>query len=409
MFNPEDFGKGELDTFFAPEDYKPEDFGTLFDPGEFNPGDFGKFAAVGDHFDQFFGERGDEAVAATQFFGDFKPGEFQGFAPDQLLDQVHSLDFQGFQELEKDVVFDLFNDGLAGQEFDLQGDQWAGAFSRFDAEDIRSFDHDFIAGAVHDFAPEDFLGIPDDQAFAMFETTFFGPGPGPAFDGGPVGPGGPPGGPVFDPGFFEERLDEFEGQLVGFLGAMGPEHFDKIEDGKMVDMFGRIDFTAPYFDRTVLGGEDLGGIFGSLEHESLAAMGQDQIMGAIGGLAPSDFKGWDPTAAFGVFENIDFEQSVGMEHMGGLVGAMGLDQFHNIEGDKLVGLFDSFAFGGPGFDLDGSGMDRDDIAGMMGAMGGEHMAELGHEGIVGAIQHLDAKAMGAWAGGTAFDVFSTLG
>ena len=54
-------------------------------------------------------------------------------------------------------------------------------------------------------------------------------------------------------------------------------------------------------------------------------------------------------------------------------------------------------------------MDRDDIAGMMGAMDLEHMMELGNEGMIGALQHLDDKAMGAWDGGTAFDVFTTIG
>jgi hypothetical protein len=98
-----------------------------------------------------------------------------------------------------------------------------------------------------------------------------------------------------------------------------------------------------------------------------------------------------------------------MEHMGGLVGAMGPEQFQHMEGGQLLGLFDTVAFGGEDFDLAASGMDRDDIAGMMGAMDFQHMAELGNEGMIGALQHLDDKAMGAWDGGTAFDVFSTFG
>ncbi len=413
FFLGEDFQPGDFDQLFNPDEFRPEEFGSFFDFDDFKPGDFGEFATVGDnyvdfggHFDQFWGERDDEARAATDFFGEFNPGDFQDFDIGTLLDQVYDLDFQGFQELDKDVVFELFNDGLSGQEFDLRGDQWAGAFSRFDVEDILAFDHDFIAGAVHDFAPEDFLGIPDDQAFAMFQATFFdGPLPGAATKGGPEV--GPP--PPFNPIYFEDRLNEFEGQIGGFLGAMGPEHFGEIEDGQLVDLFARIDFSAPDFDRTILGGEDLGGIFASLEYESLAAMGQDQIMDAIGGLNAGDFRSWDPGAAYNVFENIDFELSKGMEHMGGLVGAMGPDQFQNIEGDKLLGLFDSFAFGGPEFDLATSGMDQDDIAAMIGAMDGQHLVELGDASIIGALQHLDGKAMGAWAGGTAFDIFSTIG
>ena len=435
-FRPDEF-KGDFGDFFVGQDFQPGAFDQLFDPGEFRsdefgsffvvddfkPGDFGEFAAVGDtfvdfggHFDQFWGERGVDAEQATDFFNGFQPGDFNFVPPEDLISELYNLDYQGFQSMDSNFVADLFQNGLKGQELDLRGDQWAGAFSKFDVEDIRGFDQDFIAGAVHDFAPEDFLGIPDDQAFAMFEATFLGgPPPGAPFEGEPLPDGtftgGPAGGPspFFDPGFFEQRLDEFQGQISGFLGAMGPENFDKIEDGQLVDMFGRIDFAAPDFDRTILGGQDLGGIFGSLEHESIAAMGRDQIFGAIGGLGVNDFKGWDPSAAFNVFDTIGFDQATGMENMGGLIGAMGPDQFQNMEGGQLLGLFDTFAFGGAEFDLAASGMDRDDIAGMMGAMDFGQMAELGNEGMIGALQHLDDKAMGAWDGGTAFDVFSSLG
>ncbi len=408
-----DFKPGEFDGLFNPGEFRPEEFGSFFAFEDFKPGDFGDFATVGDsyidfggHFDQFWGERSEDAQFATDFFASFDPGNFGFVPPEDLLGELQNLDYQGFQNLDSSFVADLFNEGLAGQEFDLRGDQWAGAFSKFDVEDIRGFDRDFIAGAIHDFAPEDFLGIPDDQAFAMFQATFFsGPPPGGALKDGPEV--GPP--PPFNPVFFEDRLDEFAGQIGGFLGAMGAEYFGDIEDSQLVDMFSRIDFSAPDFDRTILGGDDLGGIFGSLDYESLADMGKDQIMGAIGGLDPSDFRDWDPSAAFNVFANIDFEASVGLAHMGGLIGAMGPDQFGNIDGDQLVGLFDSFAFGGPGFDLAGSGMDRDDIVGMIGAMDFQNMADLGGDGIVGALQLLDDKAMDAWGSSTAFDVFSTIG
>ena len=414
FFIGDDFQSGAFDDLFNPDEFRPDEFGSFFVFDDFQPGDFGEFATVGDtyvdfggHFDQFWGERTDEAQFASDFFAGFDPGEF-GFAPpEELLGELGNLDYQGFQDLDSSFVTDLFNDGLAGQDIDLRGDQWAGAFSKFDVDDIRGFDQDFVAGAVIEFAPEDFLGIPDDQAFAMFQATFFGaPPPGEPFEGGSEGELPPP---SFDPEFFDQRLDEFEGQIGGFLGAMGPEHFGDIGDGQLVDMFGRVDFAAPDFDRTVLGGDDLGGIFGSLDVGSFADMGQDQIMGAIGGLSANDFKDWDPGAAFNVFDNIDFDQSVGMEHMGGLVGAMGPDQFQNIEGGQLVGLFDSFAFGGPDFVLDGSGMDRDDIAGMIGDMDFQNMSDLGGDGIVGALGQLDGISMGAWEGNTAFDVFSTIG
>ena len=424
FFLGEDFQDGAFDELFDPGEFRPDEFGSFFEADTFKPGDFGEFAAVGGqfvdfggHFDQFWGERGEGAEQAGQFFDSLAPGEFGFIPPEDLVGELHNLDYQGFQNMESGFVADLFHNGVAGQQFDLRGDQWAGAFSQLDVADIKGFDQDFITGAVADFAPKDFLGIPDDQAFAMFEATFFnGPALGGPFDGEPLpdgsfigGPAGgaPNGPPLFDPVFFEQRLGEFEGQLGGFLGAMGPENFDKIEDRQLVDMFGRIDFTAPDFDRTVLGGEDLGGIFRSLDRDSFRDMGKDQIFGAIGDLGVADFKAWDPGAAFNVFDNIEFDQALGMKHMGGLVGAMGPDQFQNIGGDKLVGMFGAFSFGGPGFDLTTSGMNQDDIAGMMGAMDFQHLTELGSEGLTGALQHLDDKAMGAWDGRAAFDIFRT--
>jgi|GEM_PF-2074049 hypothetical protein len=421
FFIGDDFQPGAFDNLFDPGEFRPDEFGSFFAVDEFKPGDFGEFAAVGDnfidfggHFEQFWGDRDEGAEQASNFFDGIAPGEFGFIPPEDLVGELQNMDYQGFQNMDSNFVADLFQNGVGGQDLDLRGDQWAGAFSKFDVEDIQGFDQYFISGAVHDFAPQDFLGIPDDQAFAMFEAIFLDrPPQGAPLEGEPLPDGsfigGPAGGAPFDPGAFGLRLDEFEGQIGGFLGAMGPENFDKIEDGQLVDMFGRIDFLAEDFDPTVLGGEDLGGIFGALDHGSFADMGKDQIMGAIGGLGAKDFKDWDPGAAFNVFDNIDFEQAVGMEHMGGLVGAMGPNEFHNIEGDQLLGLFDSFAFGGAEFDLGTSGMDRDDIAGMMGAMDLDHMSELGSEGMIGALQHLDDKAMGAWDGGTAFNVFNSFG
>lgn len=294
--DPEFFPDGNFHDLFNPGDFAPDafadtfrtdEFGSFFAVDEFKPRDFGEFAAVGDdfvdfggHFDQFWGDRGEGAEQANNFFDGIAPGEL-GFIPlEDLVGELHNMDYQGFQDMDSGFVADLFQNGVEGQELDLRGDQWAGAFSKFEVEDIQGFDQDFISGAVHDFAPEDFLGISGDQAFAMFEATFLGGSPeGVPFEGEPLPDGsfigGPAGGVPFDPGAFDLRLDEFEGQIGGFLGAMGPENFDKIEDGQLVDMFGRIDFLAEDFDPTILGGEDPGGIFGSLDHGSFADMGKD--------------------------------------------------------------------------------------------------------------------------------------
>ena len=404
FFQGGDFQSGEFEQFFDPGYYNPEEFGTYFDFEEFIPGDFGTYAAIGGeyidfggYFDQFFGEQSEEALAAAQFFGELTVGDY-GFIPsEELLGQLDALDYQGFQSLDADFVYDLFQNGLAGQEFDLQGEQWAGAFSQFNVDEIHNFDQDFLGGAVHDFAPEDFIGIPDDQAFALFESTFFGG----YFDGGPP--------PDFDPSAFEEKLDEFGAQLSGFLGAFGQEHYQQLEDGQLVDIFTRIDFTAEDFDSNVLGGDNLGGIFGALDYESFAGLDDEQILDAIGIMEAKDFGAWDPAAAYNVFDNIAFGQVVEFEYLDALVGAMGLEQFEDLDDEKLVDLITTFAFGGPDFDLTASALDGADIAGLIGSLDGDHLGELGGDGILEAIQHLEDKDLTAWAGATAFDVFSTIG
>ena len=415
FFQGGDFGTGEFEQFFDPESFRPDEFGTFFQFEAFNPGDFGNFAAIGEqfidfggHFDQFFGERSENAFAATDYFSGITPGDFNFIRPEDLLGELHNLDYQGFQSLDSGFVADLFREGVSGEEFDLRGDQWAGAFSRFDVEDIRSFDHDFIADAVHNFAPGDFLGIPDDQAFAMFQATFFG-GPLPGAIVKDSSAEGLPPPPPFNPIYFEDRLDEFHGQIGGFLGAMGPDYFGEIEDGQLVDMFSRIDFSGPDFDRTVLGGDDLGGIFGALDYESFAGLTDEHILDAIGFLEAKDFGAWDPEAAYNVFDNIAFGQLVEFEHLDGLVGAIGFEQIANLDDEKLVDLIGTFAFGGPDFDLAASALDGADIAGLIGALDGDHLGELGGVGILEAIQHLVGTDLVAWEGGTAFDVFSTIG
>ena len=174
-------------------------------------------------------------------------------------------------------------------------------------------------------------------------------------------------------------------------------------------MFGRVDFGAPDFDPTVFGGADLGGIFGALDYESFAGMTDDQVLGALGVMEAKDFGTWDPNVAFNVFDNIAFGQVTDFENLDSLVGAMGPDEFRNLDGDKMIDLIGSFAFGGPDFDLGTSALDGADIAGLIGSLDGEHLGYLGGDRILEAIQHLENGDLGIWGSGEAFDVFTTIG
>ena len=98
-----------------------------------------------------------------------------------------------------------------------------------------------------------------------------------------------------------------------------------------------------------------------------------------------------------------------LESLDGLVGAFGFEEYQNIEGGKLVDLIGSFAFGGPDFDLSASALDGADIAGLIGSLDGEHLGELGGDGILDAIQYLEDKDLGLWNSGAAFDILATIG
>ena len=404
FFRPEAFEKGELDGLFSADEFRPSDFGSLFDVKDFKAGDFGHFAVVGGefidfggHFENFFGERGDEAKAATRFFGDFNPGDFQGFAPDQLLDQIHQLDFQGFQELGKDVIFELFSDGLAGHQFDLQGQQWAGAFSQLDVQDIKNFDRDFIQDAVHDFSKEDFLGIPDDQAFALFESTFFG-------EGG-VGPGGPPS--DFDPQEFAGKLEEFGEQLGGFLGAFGKEHYEQLGGDLVADIIGKIDFASPDFDPTVLSGDAVGHAFGAMDFGHLQGLG-DKVLEAVDAFEAVDVGRWDPQAAFNVFNAGEFSDVKGLGAIGGLIGAMGQEFLGQVDPGQRVELFQVLNFDSSGEDIDG--LDGQDIAALMGGLDRSHLDQLGGQGILNAMGRIgNLEDLGIIGGDTALDVLGAVG
>ena len=413
FFDHNDFAKGELGGFFEPGEFKPDDFGTLFKPDDFNPGDFGKFAAVGDefvdfggHFDQFYGERSDAAKSASDFFGGFQGGGDLITKPVQdLLDNVHNLDYQGFQDLEKDVVVELFQDGLAGQQFDLDGQQWAGAFSKFDVQDIDGFDKGFIEDAVHDFSKADFLGIPDDQALALFETTFFDT----EFDFAPLGTPEITRLPDFDREEFAGKLEEFGGQLDGFMGAFSKDQYAQIGGDVVKEMMDKVDFAAADFDPTVLSGEDVGHAFAAMDFDQIQGLG-DKVHEALGKFESGDVSKWDPQAAFDVFSAGDFDQVKGLDQIDGIVGAMGHEFLGQIDGDQRVDLLQTLNLGGEDFENVAGTLDGRDIAGLMDGLGRNHLDQMGGQGILNAMQQIgNLEDLGVMGSDTAFDVLATVG
>ena len=140
-------------------------------------------------------------------------------------------------------------------------------------EDLFTLEQEFLYGAVQEFAPEDFLGIPDDQALALFEATFFGA------DGGPIGADdGVPS--DFNPEAFAASLEDFGDQLGGFFGAIGPAHHDELGGDVLFEVLLDIDLGDPNIDPTLVGGDDISSALSFLDNLQLNQLPDDYFDGA---------------------------------------------------------------------------------------------------------------------------------
>ena len=246
------------------------------------------------------------------------------------MEQVHYLDYTGFQEFEPDFVLELFDVGLAGLEYDLEGEQWAGAFSVLAPEDIYDLELEFINNAIHDFEATDFLGIPDEQALALFESTFF------EFEGAPnaLDDGEAP---LFDPEVFAANLDEFGGLLDGFLGAIGPGQYDDLGGDVIFEVLQGIDLGAPDYDATVFGGDDISGAIAVLNEFQIDELGIVYISDALEHIAITDFD-WTGDVALNVIGLVGLEDVLGSEDAEGIFGSFDLasaDLLAETLGDNL--------------------------------------------------------------------------
>jgi hypothetical protein len=295
---------------------------------------------------------------------------------------------------------------LSGQEFELRGDQWAGAFSQIDVQDIDKFDQGFIQSAVGNFSKEDFLVLPGDQAFALFETTFFTT----EFDFFNQSNTEITQPPDFDQEDFAAKLEQFSGQLDGFLGSFSKDHYERIGGDLVKEMIGNVDFGGADFDPTVLDGEAVGHAFAAMDFGQIQGLG-DKVHEAIGQFESGDVSRWDPQAAFNVFSAGDFDQVKALGQIDGLVGAMGHEFLRQIDADQRVELFDGFKFELEGQDFEDAagGLDGQDIAGLISGMD-RALIDRRSGSILNAIGHIgNLENLGVIGGDTAFDVLGAVG
>ena len=357
-FTHEDFAEGEFAGLFNPEEYNPEDFDEFFDLSTFEAGDYGSYATVGDeyvefgeHFDVFFGERADEALEAEAFFADILAEELQFFAAEDILENVEVLDYQGFGELPPDLILEVLITAAGDPEaVGAEGPQWVGgAIAFLEPEDIFTLEQEFLQGAVQDFAAEDFLGIPDDQALALFEATFL------EDEGGPISTDdGVPS--DFDPQAFAESLEGYGQQLGGFLGAMGREQHDALGAEVIVEVLLDIDLGAADFDPTVLGGEAISSAIAVLDELQIDRLGDEYISDAIGHIAITDFD-WTGEVASGVIDVLGLDELLASGKEAGVFGSYDLetaDRLAETLGDAIYDVIGALNFDVDSEVLDGS-------------------------------------------------------
>ncbi|MBC8279198.1 MAG: hypothetical protein H8E48_00285 [Chloroflexi bacterium] len=193
------------------------------------------------------------------------------------------------------------------------------------------------------------------------------------------------------------------------MGAFGQDHYEQLGGDLVADMMGKLDFTGLEFDPTVLDGDSVGHAFAAMDFEQIQGLG-GKALDAVGNYGSADVGRWDPQAAFNVFSAGDFDQVKGLGQIDGLVGAMGHEFLGQVEGDKLVELFDGFKFGGEDFENRAGALGGQGSAGLMGGMDRSHLDQVGGQGILEAMGHIgNLEDLGVMGGENAFDVLGAVG
>jgi hypothetical protein len=186
--------------------------------------------------------------------------------------------------------------------------------------------------------------------------------------GGPTGPGGAAG-----PGGLELKPE----QWAGALGAMNPK------------------------DIAGLGNNVVGNAVGSLGSKDFLAIPPDQVLAMM----QSTVLKSDPQAGGGAQPNLG--QYSGK--LDGMLGALGADQYKQIDPGAMLGMMQAMNLGGQGFDLSKTALQGKDVANMFGALDQQRLGEFGGEKLLGSINDLqkgdfvDLDAKGA------FNIYKTLG
>ena len=286
-------------------------------------GDYGDFAAVFGSFDNFGGEfsdfanlggsfhalggffnRSEEALAAFDLAKDLTPEDLEVLGVGLAYDLLDDLDFFGFHQMRAAFVRKLLELTRETRELrDLSfmtAGQWAGVLGSLETQDILGLSDDLLPTALDAMQGRNFLMLPPGDAAALFQATVLD----------------------FDENMGQslaDNLEAFGGDTLDLLGATDHGFFFEIGDN-IDEIFGSIDFLTLNLESSALSGNDIGVMMAAMG-DALRDQDSEKISAAISLLDVSDFGEWTGEVAIRVIDTVGLEQVLGLEQLEGVIGS----------------------------------------------------------------------------------------
>ena len=269
--------------------------------GEFS--DFGAFGGSFDDLGGFFNQT-DEALAAYGLVRDLTPEDLEFLGAGVAYDVLDGLDFFGFHQSGTEIVSQLLESTREIREVrDLSfmtASQWAGTIGTLKRVEIVGLDGDLLVTALDTMQGRDFLMLPPESAAALFETTVL----------------------KFDENAGQSLADNlvvYGDDALDMLSASDHGFFFTI--GNVIDeIFGSINFMTLNLEASSASGDDIGTMMAAMG-DALRDQGSEKVSAAIAHMGVGDFGGWTSGVAVEVVSVLGLEQVLGLDQLEGIVGS----------------------------------------------------------------------------------------
>ena len=140
---------------------------------------------------------------------------------------------------------------------------------------------------------------------------------------------------ILDAELFAENLEQYGDLLDGFLGAIGPEHYDDLGGEVIVQTLLEIDLGAADFDSTVFGGDDISGAIAVLDELQIDQLGDEYLAEALDHIGITDFH-WTGEVASNAIGVLGVDDILGSGDAEGIFGSFDLESA-DLLGETLGG------------------------------------------------------------------------